>query len=234
MRQEQVWINYYHWSLEQAQQEVDSDFELIRHFEDAAYRFMLIAHPLQRHLRLEFLTALVRRVHKWAMELLGERLSPVEERWIHHYLQGEAPSSQFSRAYHERATRLDIGESRALSSKYFLRFIKSCNLFPSPEYEIASKSGLIEIKSVRAGLCLLTRVDIGGRSHQASFGHTIVDPVGDRLLHDVDPIGSLGISAAQWLSAEETQAQQIGSAIHRSDERFKTLIERLVPKDTSS
>lgn len=225
MTEVEVCIAFYRWALEDAEREVESDFAFFRRFaEGSSYRFLSIAQQLGRKDRAALLRALTKRYHRRAMELSGDELSATDADWIERYLRRDAISA-LGPAHYLRASAFEDGTAVPLSRQYFGKLLKPSGLPLSVPQLVSYKVNLFYVQIEHQSCCIETVIDIGGRSRQASFGHSIIAANGKVILYNIDPLTWFGISSCQWLQVPQSEAPMIVETITCSVKRVMSLVE---------
>jgi hypothetical protein len=176
--------------------------------------------------RLRHAELLVRRFHRHGAALADESLTPEEERTVEAWVR-------------------ERGERIARDG-----FLKSHHLSPSGEFRTERKRfarslqralepvcGGLEARSATewehrrevAGWVLDTYVDIGGRQHQLTYGHSLGRRGEDPVLRQVSALTWLGIAGqTHWNLASESDEQSAADAVERLSMHFATAVPQLV------
>jgi hypothetical protein len=178
---------YYRWAIAQWEQELDQDFPTLHAFggfSSAAIVALEVLGALTPTDKATMTRALVRRSHKEAVSLDGDKLSATEEALLDRWLDMSRQVS-LSRMFHLEAYKIDRRKLR-VALKQSIGSLLGKATHPS--------SGVgLGYEKITGPWSLNTDFDLGGRNHQLTYFHAVLWE-GQLAKSMIGPLEWLGIS----------------------------------------
>jgi hypothetical protein len=214
-------IRYYRWALEDFRREIAQDFPLLRPIKDSlAIRLTGHMQSLDAGERGRLATALVKRAHKRAVELTGDPWGAEEGPLVERYRTISRIPRPEEEAY--RRALFDDPQSLKLNRGALLAHVKRALAPVLGEGAPFSTEHEWRYAMPIGAWTLSTFVDVGGSTHQLSYGHAIHS--GDRriLKEGISVLSWLGIGGAhtQWNQLTSADIESGAAALSRVCRHF--------------
>jgi hypothetical protein len=197
-------VQYYIWAQEETRRELIADFPRVRRVNGTlAQKYVRFIATLKPSVAFVAASALVKRYHKRALELMGESLSEQDHLWIERFLTFEEP---FTPTWNP-----------AIADKNYRNVIES--LEQHPHFDKTKLAGELRRRlrgvfgsdgdntinrqgrrylTERGPLVLNTDIDWGGRL-PLRYSHTLFIANAQRVTHDISLLSWLGVcSDTSW------------------------------------
>lgn len=213
---------YYEWSLKDWKREIDEGFKLIKMLNDpASIHLIEIMANINYEQKLQMARSLVRNVNQLQLASINEQYSEEDKQFNLFYTES------FRRYNNEEGlkTPYEVSEYRLTKSFDKQRFLRCLinKLKPAlnkPESPVTG--GGFEYKTSVGKWYIWTIVDTGGKYHQLTYEHHIINSKGKMLFG--------GISFLRWLGVSgQTMWQYLGNEdIERVSDEFSSIIQQFM------
>lgn len=219
--------NFYHWALRDARREAVEDFRLVRQVRNASVLIFLdMMARLPKGQRVGIAELLVKRIHHQAAEAAAEGLTPDETRLIEDWVQERG--DRIAREGFLKGQELSHGKPFKADRRRLATLVKELlTPFCGPSNSWSGKNDWRYQKPFGVW-SLETFVDVGGRVHQLSYGHSLTLNQGVVLEH-VSLLSWLGISGqTHWNLVTEADERAAADSLESICRHFTEVAPTLV------
>lgn len=215
---DQFLVRFYRWSKEVSRREFDEGFPFVSPIRNLnVLRLLEFTSSLSGNERALLCSALLKRFHQRAVELLEDFPSPEEDALLNRYSGADVQASRFEASAH--------GLSKADFRKMLLKKMGPILGDPvemSHNRETWTYQAQFDCWTVR------TVVDTGGRRN-VGYGHTISAREGVYLLHHISILSWMGISSqTDWIYLSEAESDKAAECLGQFCRQFLSAVPKLL------
>jgi hypothetical protein len=208
---------YYRWALADSQREVEQGLPMVRLVRSVG-ALTFIEMMRARSKEEQFLIA--RLLVKWAHKAIAEPLDPLTpdearnaEAWV------QERGNHIARDGYRMANQLAAGQPAEVDRRRFASEVKA-NLANvcGPHEDLGQ--GVWQHEQSVGDLLVQTRIDVGGRQHQLTYGHTLKIS-GNVWMEHVSLLSWLGIAGqTHWVLRSESDAAVAAASLRAACAHF--------------
>jgi hypothetical protein len=216
---DQFFVRFYRWSNEVSRQEFDEGFPFVSRIRNLnVLRLLNFTASLSRNERALLCSALLKRFHQRAVELLEDFPS----------LEEDALLNRYSAASDVQALQLAASAPGFRKANFRKMVLKKLGQVLGDPVEMAPNRETWTYEAQIGCWMVRTGVDIGGRRN-VGYGHTISAREAVHLQHHISVLSWMGISSqTDWIYLSEAESDEAAECLGQLCRQFLNAVPKLL------